>query len=415
MVTSENEMHLGAIEIASAPRYRVAFVNTHPIQYFAPLYAYLARYAGLDVTALYLSDSSLRGGHDRGFGRTVTWDIDLLAGYKAEFMGQAASRRRVGGFFSMIAPELWRAIVNGRFDALIIHGHNFAAHHVALAAGWYSSTATFARGETHLRLKRSTWRQVARTPLLAAWYKAFDGFLAIGTANARYYRAMGVPESRIFIMPYAVDNDRFMVAASQSDRMATRERLGLRGDDPAILYAAKFDHRKHPADLITAYGRLRAEGLSAQLVMVGSGADEKELRRMVDDLRLPDVSFPGFVNQSEIPSVYAACDVFVLPSENEPWGLAVNEAMCAGLPVVVSAEIGCAEDLVTSGVEGATFEARDVDGLAGALRPLLSDKDYRLRCGAASLDRIRRWSYRECGAALNQAIRAAQARSPRRQ
>ena len=150
--------------------------------------------------------------------------------------------------------------------------------------------------------------------------------------------------------------------------------------------------------------------MAAQLVMVGSGADEQELRRMVGDLRLPDVSFPGFVNQSEIPSVYAACDVFVLPSENEPWGLAVNEAMCAGLPVVVSSEIGCADDLVTPGVEGATFEAGDVDGLAAALRPLLSDKEYRLRCGAASLDRIGRWSYRECGVALHQAIRATKAR-----
>src|SRR5262245_25540769 len=90
--------------------YRVAFVNTHPIQYFAPLYAYLTRNCGLDVTALYLSDFSLRGGHDRGFGRAVTWDIDLLSGYSAQFLGKAATRRSIGGFFSMVGPELWGAI-----------------------------------------------------------------------------------------------------------------------------------------------------------------------------------------------------------------------------------------------------------------------------------------------------------------
>ncbi len=124
--------------------FRVAFVNTHPIQYFAPMYEYLTR-SGLEVTALYLSDFSIRGGHDRGFDRAIKWDIDLLAGYKYQFMGTAATRRKIGGFFSMVAPELWGAIRHGRFDAVVIHGHNLAAHHVALAAALVSRTPVFAR------------------------------------------------------------------------------------------------------------------------------------------------------------------------------------------------------------------------------------------------------------------------------
>ena len=78
----------------------------------------------------------------------------------------------------------------------------------------------------------------------------------------------------------------------------------------------------------------------------------------------------------------------MLPSENEPWGLAINEAMCAGLPIVLSEEIGCAEDLVATGVNGATFRAGDVDGLAAALRPLLVDPAHRARAGKASLERL---------------------------
>ena len=73
-------------------------------------------------------------------------------------------------------------------------------------------------------------------------------------------------------------------------------------------------------------------------------------------LGLPNIYFAGFVNQAALPArVYAACDVFVLPSENETWGLAVNEAMCAGLPIVVSSEIGCAPDLVHDNCNGRTF------------------------------------------------------------
>jgi glycosyltransferase involved in cell wall biosynthesis len=390
-----------------APRpYRVAFVNTHPIQYFAPLYAHLTRHAGLDVTALYLSDLSIRGVHDRGFGQAVKWDIDLLDGYTPRFMGKAATRRQIGGFFSMIGPELWPAIRGGKFDALVIHGHNFASHHMALAAAWSSGTPVFGRAETHLGLTRQAWRKSLRTPLLKAWYKAFDGFLAIGTGNARYYEAMDVPRDRIFSMPYTVDNDRFISAAKIAlpNRAATRARLGLMGDSPAILFAAKFDRRKRPDDLIAAFHRLQKDGVEAQLVMVGSGLLEQDLRSMVTEQGIRDVTFPGFVNQAELPSVYGACDVFVLPSENEPWGLAINEAMCAGLPIVLSEEIGCAEDLVATGVNGATFKAGDVAGLADALRPLLTDHELRSRCSAASLERIQRWSYRECATGLRQAI-----------
>jgi glycosyltransferase involved in cell wall biosynthesis len=396
------------IDRCSDKRYRIAFVNTHPIQYFAPLYSYLTNKANFDVTALYLSDFSIRGGHDRGFGRSITWDIDLLAGYTPSFMGKAAERRRIGGFFSMVAPELWSAITLGRFDALIIHGHNLAAHHVALAAALASGTPVFARAETHLGLNRAAWRQSLRTPLLKAWYKAFDGFLAIGSGNARYFAAMGVPKEKIFSMPYTVDNDRFIAAASAAKtaeaREMTRRRLGVEGNDPVILYAAKFDRRKHPHDLISAFSRLQSLGVPGQLVMAGSGTMERELRMMVTELGVTKVVFPGFLNQSELPDVYAASDVFVLPSDNEPWGLAVNEAMCAGLPIVLSEEIGCAEDLVVDGVNGAKFSAGDVDGLASALRPLLDDADYRSAAGRASLNRIMTWGYRECADGLRAAV-----------
>ena len=67
-------------------------LNSHPIQYFAPLYAYLNAAPDLEVTALYLSDFSIRGGRDVGFGQDVKWDLDLLAGYRSVFLGDAARR-----------------------------------------------------------------------------------------------------------------------------------------------------------------------------------------------------------------------------------------------------------------------------------------------------------------------------------
>src|SRR5215475_12465312 len=107
---------------------RIAVLNSHPIQYFAPLYAYLNAAPDLEVTALYLSDVSIRGAKDAGFGRNVKWDLDLLAGYRFKFLGKRAVRREPRGFWSLIAPQVWCELRSGRYDVLWLHGHNYAAN-----------------------------------------------------------------------------------------------------------------------------------------------------------------------------------------------------------------------------------------------------------------------------------------------
>ena len=165
-------------------------------------------------------------------------------------------------------------------------------------------------------------------------------------------------------MPYAVDNARFTEGSRLSDeqRRKVRAELGVADADPIVLYAAKLQARKHPDDLLRAAARLKDRGIRFHVVMVGSGEMAAELVDLAARLGLENVHFHGFANQSALPQIYGAADVFVLPSENEPWGLAVNEAMCAGLPIVASAEIGCAADLVRAGVNGQTFAAGDVEG-----------------------------------------------------
>jgi glycosyltransferase involved in cell wall biosynthesis len=384
----------------------VAFVNTHPIQYFAPLYAYLHATGEFSVTALYLSDYSIRGAADRGFERVVQWDIDLLAGYDARFVDGAGRRNAPDGFLSYIAPHLWHDVRTGGFDAVVIHGHTPASMLVAAAAAKAAGIPVFMHGETHLGLKRSRAKGLFRRPVMGALYRTFNGVLAIGSANAFFYRAMGVPERRIFSMPYTVDNARF-IAASQfrrAERAEQRARLGVLDDRPVVLFAAKFQARKRPGDLIRAAARLAQDGILFHVVMVGSGELESALRVLCRDLGLKNVHFAGFVNQDAMPRVYAASDLFVLPSDNEPWGLAINEAMCAGLPIIASAEIGCVPDLVHDGMNGLTFAAGDVGGLTQTLRLLVQSAELRERMGAASRDMISRWSYAECEQGLRQAL-----------
>jgi len=391
--------------------FRLAVVNSHPIQYFAPLYAYLNRDAALDVTALYCSDFSLRGGLDPGFGRAVAWDVDLLDGYRPVFLGKAAAHRVPGGFWSLVCPELWSEIRSGKYDAVLLHGYAYAADVLAFLAAKSKGIPVFLRSETHLGLRRHGWKRRVRDGVLSVAYRFVNRFLPIGTANREYYRALGVPPEKLFDVPYTVDNDRFMAASalSEDERGAMRRRFGLPPDRPVVLYASKFIARKHPDDCIRAIARLRDEGVHASLLMVGTGEMDAALKALVVEYNLDGrVVFGGFVNQAELPRVYAASDVFVLPAESEPWGLIVNEVMCAGVPVVVAAEVGCVPDLVHDGRTGLLMQAGDAASLAAALRRLLSDDAERLEMGRQARTLIAGWSYEQCRAGIVAAAHSVQ-------
>jgi glycosyltransferase involved in cell wall biosynthesis len=394
-------------------RTRVAVLNSHPIQYFAPLYAYLNAAPDLELTALYLSDFSIRGGRDVGFGQEVKWDLDLLAGYRSVFLGDAARTREPRGFWSLIAPQLWKELRSGRYDVLWMHGHSYAANHLALMAAKSAGLPVMMRADTHLGLHRSGFKSMLRRPVMGAFYRWCDRLLAVGSANAAYYRAMGVPDEKIFIMPYSVDNDRFVRSANITDqqRDEIRKRYNVPGDRPAVLFAAKFTQQKRPFDLLEAAQRLKVRmHRPFSVVMAGCGELEKELRAFCAEHALDNVVFTDFINQSELPGLYAASDVFVLPAENEAWGLAVNEAMCASLPVVVSREIGCVADLVRDGVNGYTPEAGDVAGLADVLQRLIEDEGLRRQQGRESLARIQQWSYQQCLEGIRSALAGLQLR-----
>jgi glycosyltransferase involved in cell wall biosynthesis len=392
--------------VSQPKQLRVAFINTHPIQYFAPLYADLNQAEDLSISVLYLSDYSVRGAIDQGFGHVVKWDVDLLTGYDAHFISGAEWRGEPAGFWSMIAPQLWYEVRGGAFDAVVVHGHTPAAALVAAAAAKSACIPTFMRCETHLGVRRSPLKNLFRRRVTGTYYRRFDGVLAIGSANKEFYRAIGVPERRIFDMPYAVDNRRFITGPRplDSERKELRARFGVQGDRPIVLYVGKFQRRKRPDDLLRAAARLNREGVVLHLLMVGSGEMEASLRALAQRLEVSNICFAGFMNQADLPYVYAATDVFVLPSENETWGLAVNEAMCAALPIVASSEIGCVPDLVHNGRNGRTFSAGSVEGLTDALRPLLMDPELCRRMGKASRDIIGRWSYAECRAGLRAAL-----------
>ncbi|MCC7394358.1 MAG: glycosyltransferase family 4 protein [Sphingomonadaceae bacterium] len=394
-----------SIDMAQPPAFRIAVLNTHPIQYFTPLYRYLNAAEDVEVSALFLSDFNMTGGHDPEFGQKVSWDIDLLGGFDHQFLPGRGAHKYPLGFWTYVCPALWRVLSADKYDALWLHGHGFAANILALGIARLRGIAVFMRGETHGEAHATGLKRRLRAWLMPLLYRQCAQMLAIGSRNADHYRALGIAEDKISLVPYSVDNERFAREAAAADRAGVRARHGIAKDAMVILYASKLTRRKRICDLVEAVANLHDRGLKPILLIVGSGEERERAEALAAARGIADAChFVGFVNQGGLAEYYAASDIFVLPSENENWGLIVNEVMAAGLPVVLSREIGCVADLLREGENGAAFEAGDVAGLTDALAPMVADPARTRNMGDVSRAIIAQWGYAQCLAGVRQAI-----------
>jgi glycosyltransferase involved in cell wall biosynthesis len=183
---------------------------------------------------------------------------------------------------------------------------------------------------------------------------------------------MDFPRDRIWTGYYVVDNQTFATGAASARRNpeGIRRRLGL--PERYFLFVGRFAPVKNLPRLLEAYARYRASaGYHAWgMVLVGSGPQESMLRELAQNL--PEVVFAGFQQLDTLPTYFGLASSVVLPSISEPWGLVVNEAMAAGLPVLVSHRCGSVSELVRSGLNGYVCDPLNIDGMARLMSVLSS-------------------------------------------
>jgi len=345
-------------------RARLGIVVTHPIQYQVPLFRHLAARSSVDPLVFFLSEHGLAESYDPGFGRSVKYDVPLLDGYEYRIVSNYSPKPSVGTSWGILNPSLPTLIRHSRVDALLVHGYNYISHWLAYATAVYSGIPYFLRGDS--RPDQGAVRggkMIAKRALIKPLVRNAGACLAVGEENRKFYSSYGALPDRIFFAPYSVDTDRFSIAGAigRSCRTSMLGSLDLNPDIPLVLFAAKLQSRKRPGDLVMAMDKLIG---SANLVMIGDGPLRHDMENLASSR--PWMRLLGFVNQRKIAEWYGAADLFVLPSDREPWGLAVNEAMAAGAVPLVSSNVGCAADLVTRDV-GWVYPTGDIDALAHAI------------------------------------------------
>ena len=280
---------------------------------------------------------------------------DALYPWRPERGAEAFERvTTLDGTVEAAAPAAVRAAVTAALDAAdpdAVAFPSYATPDARAALAWcrrQRRAAVLLFDSRAQDAARSPWREAVKRVLVAQ----ADAALVAGTPQAAYLQSLGMPAARTFRPVDVVDNAHFRDGAEEARRPGS----------PSFLSVNRLVARKGVEVLIEAYRRYRQRVAAPwPLVLVGDGPERAALAAH----GVEGVTWAGALQIDALPAAYGQAACYVHPARIDPWGLVVNEAMAAGLPVLVSTGAGCAPDLVQG--NGWTFPPDDPDALADRL------------------------------------------------
>jgi len=388
-------------------RYKVLFVCGHPVQYMSPLLRRMAQHPELEISTVYCRLRGATAGIDPEFGTKIQWDVPLLDGYPwVEIPNKGTDSE---GFWGLYNPGLWKFVREGNFDVVFCHtGYIRASFWITYFASKLSRSGfIFGTDASSLAPRNGrAWKISIKKLFWPLLYRLADQVLVHSSAGASMMRELAIPSHRISLIPFVVDNDWWIEQSDRADRNATRAAWGVSDRELVVLFCAKLQDWKRPLDLLHAFAKAAVPG--SVLIFAGEGPLRAQIESEAAELGIaPRVRVLGFTNQSRLPAVYSAADLFVLPSDYDPCPIVVCEAMLCGCPVVLSDQIRGRFDLVRPGLTGDIFPCGNVDALAAVLKRLLSDRAGLGTLAANSRQRMETWSPREYIAAVVESVRRA--------
>jgi glycosyltransferase involved in cell wall biosynthesis len=332
---------------------RVAFISVVPSPYQRDLFGALAAREDVRLRVFYMEKSA----------PDSPWPDKPLEDYESYLPGFwfPLGRARVHLNWRLPRPEDYDVVVCNTL--------------MSLTGQWLMRTKL--RGTRWMfwgeKLGPRSWRH----DLLTAPLRKASGIAAIGSWAERDYvaRFPAVPVSNI---PYHCALAPFLAVKRASEFDAT-----------TFLFCGQMIERKGLDTLLAAFAKLPT---NARLLLVGREAELPALLSKLPAAVRSRVRYAGFQAPDALPGFFAQADVFVLPSRYDGWGVVVNQALGAGLPILVSDQVGAGYDLVRPGENGFTFSAGNVTDLSEKMRPFIDDRDLGPRMGAASRRRAADWT-----------------------
>ncbi|WP_158095460.1 glycosyltransferase family 4 protein [Massilimicrobiota sp. An134] len=209
-----------------------------------------------------------------------------------------------------------------------------------------------------------------------------------GTRQKYLFEYYGMLKDNIHVLPMTVDLQQFLSVAKKHDKSYYKEKYGFE-NKRVILYVGRFESVKNVQLLLSAFHEISKKNSDVSCLLIGKGTLQSKLQQQCEEKRINNVYFENYKLLPDLAEYYCLADVFVLPSDFEPWGLVVNESLACFTPVIASDKVGSVDDLIQNGLNGEVFEAGNVQELIEKLEFWLNhrtcEKDF---------DINERWNHR---------------------
>lgn len=350
---------------------KLLFLTVMPSPYQRQLFSRLAACDGVELAVRYYTI----GAHDR------EWKEPEFEAHEHALPGKVLRRLGPSAHWnSSIVDE----IKSVDADLVVVSDYSAPTAQVAMRwlarnkrpfAFWGEMPGFSQRGKAGAFIRRRLQAPLARA----------NAIVAIGSRAERSYRSL-FPELPTFNIPYFCDLSSY--------REARAKRGAPSKEATTVLFSGQLIHRKGADTLIDAFISIADNLPALRIKLLGSGPEKECLNAKIPDAFRPRIEFLGHKDPTELPELFAAADIFCLPSRHDGWGVVVNEALGAGLPIIATDRVGAALDLVVEGENGFIIPTDNPGALAEALHKL-SDGEVRSKMAASALNMADKWDLDE--------------------
>jgi glycosyltransferase involved in cell wall biosynthesis len=357
---------------------RVAYVTGEPTPYRTPHLRAIAERSGIDLNLIYAAKTIQR----RTWSVPSSPNVTYLGGF-------SLPTTPILHHDYLVTPRIWPLLNRLEPDCVVVGGWSLMATQLAILWCRTHGVPYLLQSDNHLLERRAKWVRTLKRVVLPHVVPQAAGWLVPGSLALEHIEHYGARRERAIVFPLTIDVAAFARRADslRSERESIRAELGFAPGTVVALQVGRLVPVKAADILIRAVA-----AATVPLLLVGDGPEERRLRALAEAIGA-SVTFTGLLEDDDLIRMYVAADVFVLASRRETWGVVVNEAMAAGLPLVVSDQVGAGHDLVVAGRNGDVVPADDVEALTTALRDLATDAARRERYGRASKEAISDWGY----------------------
>ena len=354
---------------------KISIVVSHPIQHFCPMYALLSQSAEWDIRVFFASSFGSVNTYDPKYRRQVSWKNLQLEKFQHEFLN---TKQPAPITMWLDAVDLDTRLNAFNPSVVIVYGYSIklSRHTIKWASSHHKPLIMISDAE--LRTRRNVITNVIKKIFIPRLFRQVSAYLTVGDANEEYYHYYGADPYLFFRSPLPINLEAYQTAWETRGilRSEFRASFGIPDNQIVVSMVGKLDSSKRQVDIIKAINHSMFHDHSINLVIVGSGETERELKKIAAKSR-QYITFPGFLEPEQLPSVYAATDIYVHSSALDRHPLAISEAIYMGCPVVASnalASIGPTDD-IQYGRNALIYPVRNTDRLANCLNRLISNPE----------------------------------------